>query len=172
MTALPQDLSQIKGDFYDGLYLHSLLQSDASRRIKSGERQLPRSSATSVRGDLQLLLDDLALLCDSESGGSTTTAIAVEQRINGNVFWVASNKSPGANVTAHLSGLINTLEHGIHQSGTDEHNTRQIVRLCVKRSPQRVENYVGRLSSAVRSMPADSWSNGDGRYRETRWMSF
>lgn len=171
MAVLQQDLSQIKDDFYDGLYLHSLLQSDASHRIKSGAHQLPRSIASSERGKWLRFLDDLALLCDSESGGSTTTALAVEQQSNKVVIWVTSNESRGMSTAAHLSRLVEILQYGVHHCGTDGQNTKRIFRLCVQRSPQRVDNYVGRLSSAVDSLPTSSCSSKEGTYWHNRCFS-
>lgn len=171
MAVLQQDLSQIKDDFYDGLYLHSLLQSHASRRIKSGEHQLPRSSAASERGEWQRFLDDLALLCDSRSGGSTTTAIAVEQQLNKVVFWVTSNEPLDVSTAPHLSGLVKILQYGIHHCGTDGQNIKRIFGRCVQRSPQRVGNYVGRLSSAVEPLVTDSCSSKKGTYWQTSYCS-
>ncbi|KAK7435078.1 hypothetical protein Landi51_13192 [Colletotrichum acutatum] len=54
-------------------------------------------------------LKNLAFLCDYRKGGSTATAIAVENRYDCYVFWVASNEGAGDKVVEFLEDVLKTL---------------------------------------------------------------
>ncbi|KAK1457510.1 hypothetical protein CMEL01_15990 [Colletotrichum melonis] len=52
---------------------------------------------------------NLAFLCDYRKGGRTATAIAVENRYDCYVFWVASNEGAGDKVVDFLGDVLKTL---------------------------------------------------------------
>ncbi|KAI3558697.1 hypothetical protein CABS01_05363 [Colletotrichum abscissum] len=52
---------------------------------------------------------NLAFLCDYRKGGRTATAIAVENRYDCYVFWVASNEGAGDKVVDFLEDVLKTL---------------------------------------------------------------
>ncbi|KXH30535.1 hypothetical protein CNYM01_02946 [Colletotrichum nymphaeae SA-01] len=54
-------------------------------------------------------LKNLAFFCDYRKGGSTATAIAVENRYDCYVFWVASNEAAGDKVVGFLEAVLKTL---------------------------------------------------------------
>ncbi|EXF73214.1 hypothetical protein CFIO01_05574 [Colletotrichum fioriniae PJ7] len=54
-------------------------------------------------------LKNLAFLCDYKKGGSTATAIAVENCYDCYVFWVASNEGAGDKVVDFLKDVLNSL---------------------------------------------------------------
>lgn len=149
---LRQDISQVKQDFYDGLYLHSLLQSDTKRRVKLGERDLPRVDTPRKRTEWQIFLDDVCLLCDSSRGGATTTAIAVEQRSTGTTFWVSSDFSNNKGLQPYVVRLLRMIQLGARHSGVQSHHAKDIFKDAVSRSWERVDNYVGRLRTALESL--------------------
>ena len=161
---LQQDISQVKRDFYDGLYVYSLLQSDALRRAKSNEQELPRSKTKRKRKVWQMFLDDLCLLCDSHPGGTTTTAIAVEQRADKATFWVASNSNTEKLITSHLQVIMDVIKFGADNSERVDECTNFIFEKAVERSPQKVHNYAGRLSSAVRSLKTEAVPSPGSNY--------
>ena len=161
---LQQDISQVRRDFYDGLYVYSLLQSDTVRRVKSDEQELPRSKTTRKRKIWQIFLDDLCLLCGSHPGRITTTAIAVEQRADKAVIWVASNSKTEKLTTSHLQVTLNIIKLGSEDSKRETECTSLIFEKAVDRSPQRVHNYAGRLLSAVRSLETEVVAAHGGDY--------
>jgi hypothetical protein len=54
-------------------------------------------------------VDDLAYICDFEKGGGTVTAIALETRPEGVVFWVAANEDVKTKVVQSLEGILKNL---------------------------------------------------------------
>lgn len=161
---LQQDISQVRRDFYDGLYVYSLLQSDTVRRVKSDEQELPRWKTTRKRKIWQIFLDDLCLLCDSHPGGITTTAIAVEQRADKAIFWVASNSKTEKLIRSHLQVILDIVKLDAEDSQRRAERANLIFERAVERSPQRVHNYAGRLLSAVRSLETEVVANHSGNY--------
>ena len=161
---LQQDIFQVRKDFYDGLYVYSLLQSDMVRRVKSDEQELPRSKPTHKRKIWQMFLDDLCLLCDSHPGGITTTAIAVEQRAEKAIFWVASNYKTQKLVKSHLQVILDVVKLGAEDSKTEAECTKLIFERAVERSPQRVHNSARRLLSAVGSLENELVGGHGGDY--------
>ena len=158
---LRQDIFQVKRDLYDSLYVRSLLQWDMVRRIKSGQEQLPRSSAPHKRKSWQLFLDDLCLLCDSCPGGKTTTAIAVEQRVNKIIFLVANNSTKDKSIALHLRTLLNLVKLAAEDTTRYCECANLVFEKAVKRSPRRVHNYMGRLLSAISSLRTEAIAGHD-----------
>lgn len=131
---LSQDISQVRNDFYDGLFLRSLLQSEAKRRVRCGEHDLPRIVTPLKRKAWQKFLDHMCLLCDSHPGGATTTAIAVEQLPERTIFWVACNSDANRMPQSHLLELLSMPRMSVWQLGTEEHYAIQIASKSVGRS--------------------------------------
>ena len=96
------------------------------------------------------------LLCDSHPGGITTTAIAVEQRSDKAIFWVASNSKTEKLIASHLRAIMDIVRFGAEDSKRVDECTNLIFEKAVERSPQKVHNYAGRLSSAVRCLETET----------------
>ncbi|KAF1978218.1 hypothetical protein BU23DRAFT_379484, partial [Bimuria novae-zelandiae CBS 107.79] len=55
---------------------------------------------------IRKLLCDLAYMCDCEKGGDTVTAIGLESKPHGHIFWVASNTNPFIKTIPFLVSLL------------------------------------------------------------------
>ncbi|KAF6831253.1 hypothetical protein CMUS01_07412 [Colletotrichum musicola] len=90
--------------FYEALVLLALLRPVVGPHVVS---QLDRSNLKDTR---RFLLKNLAFLCDYDKGGDTTTAIAVEDREDCYVFWVATNEGFKDKVTQFLGDIIDRVK--------------------------------------------------------------
>lgn len=86
--------------FYEALVLLALLRPVVGPHVVS---QLKRFNIKDTR---RLFLKNLAFLCDYKKGGDTTTAIAVEDREDCYVFWVATNEGAKDKVIQFLGDIL------------------------------------------------------------------
>ena len=84
------------------------------------------------------LLDNLAYLCDYDKGGRTTAAVALEERNDYYVFWVASN-GPRIQETVlpFLRSVVDDLQRLAHEP--HQQNQEEFVQRCVAFSVRRVK---------------------------------
>lgn len=150
---LRQRPKRVLKDLHDGLQVQVLLQQDEKSRIKSRSGITLLNHTKTPRTTWQLFLDDLCLLCDSHRGGATTTSIGAEQRPGKVVFWMAMNEGDLEQAKKHLEHVLDVVQYG---NGEQEESTSnlalEIFTQGVKRSPQRIENYAGRLSNVLKEM--------------------
>lgn len=136
--------------FYETLFLlHSLSRTQA-----------PRSS---IHCDIKRLSDlrrrfhlNLAIACDNDKGGPSTTALAVQDREDALVYWIAANgDSQGGispEVAAHLEGLIRDLANivGLPQTAeAREGLERAFVEKFINFKSPKVKKENMRLSNAA-----------------------
>ncbi|KXH52867.1 hypothetical protein CSAL01_12221 [Colletotrichum salicis] len=88
---------------YEALILLSIIRPIGGPHVVS---QLGNYTMQDVR---QRFLKNMAFLCDYKKGGSTATAIAVEDRSDCYVFWVASNEGAGDKVVDFLKDVLKRL---------------------------------------------------------------
>lgn len=153
---LRQSPADIQRDFYDGLRIRRWLQADRIRRTKAGDEACPNGVRVSKRTAWHMLLDDLCLLCDFRSGGSTTTAIAAEERADHTIFWVVSDPNRCEDLESHLSQMLELVKTAASDADRRDECKDLVFEHAVKRSARRVHNYVGRLSSAFRHVEVDT----------------
>lgn len=96
MTGHPGD-SVIRKEFYNALLMLEVL--GMNRGVRQEEEAIVGAGTelaemTSERHRRRTFLKHLAFSCDFEDSGRRTTAIAVEAKPEGNVFWFASNIYP------------------------------------------------------------------------------
>lgn len=97
-------------------------------------------------------LDQLAFLCDSEKGGDTVTAIAVQKNAEHPIFWLATNSSkPNKRTKArdHLTLVLGLLEqiHTIKRPASDVGD--DITSQCIDFSHRRIKVYSTWLMCAI-----------------------
>lgn len=97
--------------FYEPLVLQYVLDPTRGDRI----RFEPLKSSDDPELDLDLnlrraFLDSLAYICDFKKGGATVTAVALEMKPAGVVFWVAANESVEDKVVSFLEEVLKGLE--------------------------------------------------------------
>ncbi|CAI4214473.1 unnamed protein product [Parascedosporium putredinis] len=122
--------------------------------------QAPRSS---IHCDIKRLSDlrrrfhlNLAIACDNDKGGPSTTALAVQDREDALVYWIAANgDSQGGispEVAAHLEGLIRDLANivGLPQTAeAREGLERAFVEKFINFKSPKVKKENMRLSNAA-----------------------
>lgn len=94
-------------------------------------------------------LQNLAFLCDFTKGGHSTTALAVQDRYDCNVFWIASNTGPSESVVEFLQLVIETVK----ESRLASEKTRIKKKLkyeCIEFATKRIKNQAQGLSSAIK----------------------
>ena len=90
------------------------------------------------------LLDTLAYLCDYGKGGPTTTAVALEERQNCYVFWVASNGTDAHEVMRPLlESIIDELRRLLNHQG--DKDRERFVTQCISFAKERVGKERGLL---------------------------
>lgn len=96
-------------------------------------------------------LKNLAFLCDFTKGGSSTTSLAVQDRHDCNVFWIASNKGPSEPVLKFLESVIGAVKESRHASEREKTETEEnLTHRCIVFAAQRVRNQARGLSSTVK----------------------
>lgn len=122
--------------------------------------QAPRSS---IHCDIKRLSDlrrrfhsNLAIACDNDKGGPSTTALAVEDREDAFVYWIAANGDDQGGISpavaAHLEGLIRDLANIVGMPRTAEARgglKRAFVEKFIEFKSPRVEKEKMRLSTAA-----------------------
>lgn len=98
-------------------------------------------------------LDQLAFLCDSEKGGDTVTAIAVQKNAEHPIFWLATNSSKSnkrIKAQDHLILVLGLLEqiHTINRPASDVED--DITSQCIDFSHRRIKTYSTWLMCAIR----------------------
>lgn len=91
-------------------------------------------------------LDDLAYFCDYDKGGDTVTAIAIEDRPQGPIFWLASNTKTGAKVKDFLEEVLNRLKQSssLEANGPEGLSTA-LTHRAIDFGRQRIKKYCSLL---------------------------
>ncbi|OAL33767.1 hypothetical protein AYO20_06943 [Fonsecaea nubica] len=110
-------------------------------------------------------LDQLSWLGDSELGGNSVISIAVEEKVTGLHFWVASNGDVKTKTFNHLTWLLEQLQK-VEQTPqwNQQHLVQQIFACSIDQSRKKVCNYARRLLKFVTRVQAagtDDLSNSD-----------
>jgi hypothetical protein len=105
----PAPASKLMKRFYEPLILQHVLGSTRGPHIAC---EPLASEDMSELGDCKLrrsFVDQLAYICNFKKGGATVTAVALEQRPAGVVFWVAANDILPDKVVPFLSDVLRDL---------------------------------------------------------------
>ncbi|KIW82282.1 hypothetical protein Z517_05309 [Fonsecaea pedrosoi CBS 271.37] len=100
-------------------------------------------------------LDEFSWLGDSELGGSSVIAIAVEEKVTGLHFWVASNGHVKTKTFDHLTWLLEQLQK-VEQTPhwNQQYLVQQIFACSIDQSRKKVCNYARRLLKLVTRVQA------------------
>lgn len=109
---------------------------------------------SSKRLRIRSFLKSLAYLCDFESRGRRTTAIALEQKRAGIVFWFASNVYPRARdpdkMKVFLEVVLMRLKHTTSKNAPSLEET--LFTKAVRFSEEKITQYVRRLTTDIRDV--------------------
>nr|POE48928.1 hypothetical protein CFP56_39025 [Quercus suber] len=111
-------------------------------------------------------LDDLCWLCDTESGGSTTTSIAAEDISGMTQFWIVAKKRVKDKALAHLRMALSELQRLAFDSDVSGVEVgARIYEASIFISHEKVGDYIRRLrmylDMAPRAAPLslEGWRN-------------
>lgn len=151
--------------FYRSLLVQHILQhvrrhAEKTSPNQRNQRRIVEKPHKRVRTTWQTFLDSLSLLCDHESGGETTTAIAVQcdPRTQTNVtFWIRVNQSKRNSSIAvyardHLVYLLQKLEQTTRRVESDEAIMFDLFYTSVDKAKNRVNNYRKKLQGLITSV--------------------
>jgi len=95
--------------FYEPLVLQHVLGPTRGDRIQCEPLDSLDESDLDNWNLRRSFLNHLAYICDFKKGGATVTAIALEQRPAGVVFWIVANANVDDNVVKALKEILNGL---------------------------------------------------------------
>ena len=95
--------------FYEPLVLQHALGPTRGDRIQCEPLDNQDESELDDGKLRRSFLNNLAYICDFERGGATVTAIALEQRVAGVVFWVVANENVKDKVVKTLEEILKGL---------------------------------------------------------------
>lgn len=126
--------------FYEALYMLCVLGKVRGPHI---QKVHDFSNILAVR---RRFLDNLVFLCDFEKGGLSSTALAVEERPDCNIFWISSNRGPTESVSSFLDEVLRLVKTSCGMS-SGERSAAEVVlgRKCVEFASKRVKNQVKAL---------------------------
>jgi hypothetical protein len=122
--------------FYEPLALqHALSEARGTGPPCHGDHILRDGQDESEMDHRHSLVDMLAYVCDYQKGGETVTAIALEQRLEGVVFWIATNEGVEEKVTRFLKELLQSLADldGAVAKASEKMTLKRIVEFGKKR---------------------------------------
>lgn len=119
--------------FYEQLFLlNALGQTRGNHTTSSPELDAART----IR---RRFLQNLCFICDFRKGGSTCTAIGLEELDTGYNFYVASNNET-EKISAFLQNVLGILRAVAHQNGTNDACTKsKFFKLCIGFAAQRIK---------------------------------
>ncbi|TDZ53693.1 UPF0676 protein [Colletotrichum trifolii] len=95
-------------------------------------------------------LTNLAFICDYTKGGGSTTAVAVEERDDCYVFWVASNEGASNETRQFLEGVLNGLRDVANKSEQQALPTNEaLMAKCVAFASKRLKKETKLLCNAA-----------------------
>lgn len=104
--------------FYEPLVFQHVLDPTRGTHIQCEPLNIPDDSELDNRKIRHSFLNSLAYICDYERGGATVTALALETRSAGVVFWVVANENVKDKVVLFLTEILRVLEGGVTEKST------------------------------------------------------
>lgn len=115
--------------------------------------QLVAAFDSSILARRRRFLKNLAFLCDYLKGGPSSTALAVEDRADRNVFWISSNapEDPSKDTRGFLESVI-TAAKNFHRIPDDQKARAEYIltRKCVEFASVRVKKEAHGVSSSAK----------------------
>ncbi|PGH11239.1 hypothetical protein AJ79_04970 [Helicocarpus griseus UAMH5409] len=161
--------------FYEPLVLlHTLGDVGGSRTNPASSSSSPsptdNSNNSDIRGFRRGFLDELAYVCDYDTGADTVTAIGLESASHGCVFWVASNTPPAAKLIPFLKILLQTLRRAAIASVPYEKDAEDIAKLCITFGARRIKRYRSLLSRELEGCAEYFETNKESLQDLEQWL--
>lgn len=104
LTPRMSSYSRTLARFFEFLALFSIL------RKAEGPHVITNYNLSTLEATRRRFLRNLCFICDYKKGGDTTTSIAVEDRPDCFMFWVAGNVTPTSRVVDFLDRVLDSLQ--------------------------------------------------------------
>lgn len=131
--------------FYEALYMLYQLGKVRGPHVRTN---LDFSNILATRRNF---LRHLAFLCDFTKGGHSTTSLAVEDRHDCNVFWIASNDGPSETVLMFLTSVIEAVKASQSVSEKERPEIQEsLTHECIDFAAKRIINQSHGLASAIK----------------------
>ena len=138
--------------FYEPLILQHVLGPTCGDRIQCEPLDTLDESELDNWNLRRSFLGRLAYICDFKKGGATVTAIALEQRPAGVVFWVVANENVKGNVVKVLEKILKGLA-GLDGTTGDEQAAMvedETFRCAAELGMPRLESYWHSMQVSLR----------------------
>jgi hypothetical protein len=123
----PPKSTKLMKRFYEPLVLQYVLDPTRGSHIRLEPLGSPDESEADDCKLRRSFVDTLAYICDFQRGGATVTAIALEMRSEGVVFWVAANEDVKQEVVLSLEEILRNLACQAGLDGVvDEESTPRV----------------------------------------------
>ncbi|KAK7187453.1 uncharacterized protein CC84DRAFT_1170362 [Paraphaeosphaeria sporulosa] len=137
--------------FFEPLVLLHTLGSTRGEHTRDITYNGTEISCLSRKHLIRRFLCDLAYMCDYDKGGDTVTAIGLESRPHGNVFWVASNTNPSAKIIPFLNTLLVQLRNvSIEAPMIAPEEVQDLATMCITFATPRIKKYKSHLRPLLR----------------------
>jgi len=123
-----------------------------------GQARGPRLEASQPRNESETIrrrfLMNLAFMCDYDKGGPTTTALAVEDKTDSYIFWVAVNDPDSESKTINtIERIIGLLRLRLHSTQDQLHATQdQFIKKCINNSQCRIKKERSMLYGQIKKL--------------------
>ncbi|KAK7430318.1 hypothetical protein QQZ08_003066 [Neonectria magnoliae] len=129
-------------DKYQGLlsrFFETLMLLFILRKVVGPHTLNPLDSST-LTACRRRFIKNLAFICDYNKGGDATASVAIENRRECFVFWVASNEETGQNVTSFLGSILAELKGTpTLRDARTRNDEDSIARACTTFSSSRIQ---------------------------------
>ena len=153
--------------FYEPLVLQDALgrtRGDHIPRSPLDDSDEPYSDEWRLR---RQFIESLAFICDYKKGGTTVTAVALEETPAATVFWVVSNDGVTTEVTTFLEDMLRDLAHVNEVDATSLKETEEnIFTRIVDFGKERVQAYGQFLQKPLEKCLGVIEASGNGSQEE------
>lgn len=130
---------------YEALYLLEIMG-----RVR-GPHHVAKLDFSTLLAVQRRFLKNLAFLCDYKKGGPSSTAVAVEDCENSNVFWLASNEGPSEEIRTFLRSILMKAKASCTMPNDQKHRTEiDLISQCVELASSRIKKLAHGLSSSAK----------------------
>lgn len=139
----PYNTNRLFRRFYEPLVLLSALDPKGQQRIRRPAIERADTSYMTLVERRRLFLDQLSYVCDSTKGGDTVTAMALQERPSGVIFWITANSEVPASTLSFLKTLLGTLQDiPPDQDDSDRDATEaRVAQMCIRFCSRRISVY-------------------------------
>lgn len=133
---------RILSRFYEPLILLCTL---GRTRGEHRPANLPRSgdvSAWPIKHVRRLFLNQLAFLCDYDTGGDSVTAIGIQHTPEQRIFWIAANNCPSKKIAPFLQDRLLQLKIVAESRIASDEFMAQFLSSCIDYAKPRIKAYL------------------------------